>query len=264
MQTCREVRDNLAAYQDGEMAEEERAAIEAHLRLCDACRCEAEALAALRRRLKALRREDANLPLPAHVWDNAARAWQQQDARGRGRFPVRLALITVCLYLVAYGAVFAQWKRAADFPAQAVTDDFRQVRRQASARPAFPTANAAAAANWLRVQLRSEIPSLDLSSSQARLLGADALMLRGLPVGRLLYRSQGRLIAVYLARRATHFPRLFAASIEGRAFAVSGDAPDMGFYGWQQGALGYGLLLAPPLSSGPAFALNAQRASEQP
>jgi len=113
MLTCREVRDNLAAYQDGETEAEERAAIAAHLRRCDACRREAEAQAALRARLKALRTEGIGLPLPAHVWDNAARAWQQQDARGRGRFPIRLALITICLYLVAYGAVWAQWKRAA-------------------------------------------------------------------------------------------------------------------------------------------------------
>ena len=44
MQTCRHIRKKLSAYQDGEIDPAEKVAIEAHLRTCDACRKEHEAL----------------------------------------------------------------------------------------------------------------------------------------------------------------------------------------------------------------------------
>ncbi len=44
MQTCRHIRKKLSAYQDGEVEPAEKEAIEDHLRTCDACRKEHEAL----------------------------------------------------------------------------------------------------------------------------------------------------------------------------------------------------------------------------
>jgi len=44
MQTCRHIRKKLSAYQDDEIEPAEKEAIEAHLRACDACRKEYEAL----------------------------------------------------------------------------------------------------------------------------------------------------------------------------------------------------------------------------
>lgn len=44
MQTCRHIQKKLSAYQDGEVEPVEKEAIEDHLRTCDACRKEHEAL----------------------------------------------------------------------------------------------------------------------------------------------------------------------------------------------------------------------------
>lgn len=61
--TCDDVRDNLSAYLDGELARPEAAAVESHLAGCESCRAELASLRSLTETLHALPRR----PAPAEV-----------------------------------------------------------------------------------------------------------------------------------------------------------------------------------------------------
>jgi predicted anti-sigma-YlaC factor YlaD len=54
MESCQSIRKKLSAYQDGEVTTYEKATIETHLRSCEACRTEHEALLLTYRTLKDL------------------------------------------------------------------------------------------------------------------------------------------------------------------------------------------------------------------
>lgn len=71
---CDPIRDQLGAWIDGELPEAQAAAIEAHLRACDACRSEADVL---RRLAAVLTPPDRALHLPEPV---RAALWQRIEA----------------------------------------------------------------------------------------------------------------------------------------------------------------------------------------
>ncbi len=260
---CEAVRDALAAYQDDELEARDQAEIAAHLEQCETCRQHAQAQAALCRRLRGLKRRPAEVALPPHIWANATRAWKCQDAARSRSVRLRLALVGVCLLLITFGTVWAGLAAPRDFPVTAAMNDFRYAL-QHTVMPAYPTTDADRAAKWLRAQLKSDVPPLNLSLSRAQLIGADVLQTPSLRLGRLLYRSQGRLLAIYIAPRGIQFPRLRTVVMEGREFSIMDNARDIGFYGWAQDFLGYGLLTPQPMSAGADSALDARRVSEPP
>lgn len=92
------------------MTAQECAAFEAHLAECDSCRWEAQAQEAVCKRLGGLERSPLNVPLPPHIWANAAHAWQRHDARYARRLYICLTLLGVCL-LVEFGLVSARLRQ---------------------------------------------------------------------------------------------------------------------------------------------------------
>lgn len=263
MHECDAVRDNLAAYQDGDLEPEMRAQIKAHLGGCAVCRQEARNQSLMRERLRALKRATADTPVPPHVWANATRAWNRQDSARRRRVELRFALVAACVLLLAFGIVWAGLTTTTDFPVAAALRDFRSVR-PSPPRPQYATQDADRAARWLRVRLHATVPPLDLSLSRAMLLGADVVPNTTPPLGRLLYRSPRGLIALYIAPRGTNFRRLAARTLDGRDFLVEDSANDVGFYGWRSDMIGYGLALEQPIANGQSFALDAEHATEHP
>src|SRR5262249_50029721 len=133
--------------------------------------------------------------------------------------------------------------------------------------PQYRTVDPDQAANWLREQLRADIPPINLSLSRAQLIGADVLPAPGLmKLGRLLYGTPWGVIAVYVAPRGTQFPTLKPHSVERRDFVMDSGAKDIGLYGWERNGVGYGLTASQPMSSSVIqnFALDAQRATDSP
>jgi anti-sigma factor RsiW len=107
---CEECLENIAAYEDGEMQAQERAAFEAHLAQCASCRWETQAQALVRKRLGDLERSNSDVPLPPHIWTNATHAWQRHDARYARRLTACLTLLGICL-LVEFGLVSAHLRQ---------------------------------------------------------------------------------------------------------------------------------------------------------
>lgn len=130
--------------------------------------------------------------------------------------------------------------------------------------PEFETADPDAAAQWLRKRFDSEVPPINLSLSQGRLLGVDVVKLAGTETGRLLYRGPQGLIGVYITPRGTNFANLEKVTFEKREFERDNTSKDIGFYGWQQGKVGYGLALPQPMAAGTGFALDAERNTAEP
>ena len=74
MQTCRHIRKKLSAYQDGEVEPAEKEAIEDHLRTCDACRKEHEALIHTYEMFMSLPDMEPSLGLSSRIAEKVIRA----------------------------------------------------------------------------------------------------------------------------------------------------------------------------------------------
>jgi anti-sigma factor RsiW len=263
MPTCNDVRDNLAAYQDGELTATERAPIEAHLAECAVCRREAQAQTAVKAHLRALKQQTADVRPPAHIWANARDAWNRHDAAGRRRVQFRLALVGACLLLMTFGIVWATRVQTSDFPTAIILRDFRGVLENPP-RPAFASSDADKAAAWLRSQIQADVPPVRLTLSGAELRGADVLDNTTPRLGRLLYDTPRGLIAVYIAPRGIRFNGLEKRDVNGRGFFLDNKAEDVGLYGWSRGFVGYGLVLSQPVTTGESLAHDAERATSLP
>ena len=260
---CQAVLEELAAFQDGELKVERQFEIQTHLTSCDSCRQEAKAQESIRQGLRKLRQQDAMVRVPTRMWANAAQEWDRRDARKRMRVQMRLGFAGACMLLFLISAVWARLAERVDFPVSSVMQDFRMVRAT-KVMPEFETADPDAAAQWLRKRLDSEVPPINLSLSQGRLLGVDVVKLAGTETGRLLYRGPQGLIGVYITPRGTNFANLEKVTFEKREFERDNTSKDIGFYGWQQGKVGYGLALPQPMAAGTGFALDAERNIAEP
>ena len=260
MSGCDELRDNLAAYQDGELETAEREQVQAHLASCEACRLEAKSQHAVKTHLRALKERTQDASPPPHVWNNARDAWNRRDAVHRHRVQFRLALVAACILLMTFGIVWARRVQTFDFPVATVLRDFRKVQ-QNPPQPAFASQDADAAAAYLRVRLHTDVPPIRLTLSGAELRGADVLSDATPPLGRLLYQTPKGLIAVYIAPRGARFNGLAEHPVGGRALRVADRDRDIGLFGWSQGMVGYGLVLPQPVASGEALARDAHRAT---
>jgi anti-sigma factor RsiW len=260
-QECRHIRDNLAAFLDSQVSQEERLAIQMHLSLCPSCQTEAQSQTAIKGKLRHLKRVSVDYNPPAHVWNNAVKAWKRHDLARRTRYQLRFALAGAAVLMLAMTVVWARLAITHEFPVERVLQDFRTLQAQKHIAPALQTSDADRAARWLRDQMRAEIPPLNLSLSKAQLIGADAL--EGNPaIGRLIYRTKRGLIAIYVAPRGGKFSTLTAQDIEGRSFFVEASAKNAGLYGWQKGSTGFALVCVQPLENGQTFVLDARRATD--
>lgn len=262
MKQCNEVRDNLAAYVDDALTTEERAPIATHLAECPTCQQEATAQAALRKRLRALKRYDVAAP-PLHIWNNAVRAWKHHDAMRRSRIHLRFALAGACILLLALGVVWARLRESHEFPVNAVLNDFRGFQKHPQT-PQLVTTDPDKAARWLRVRIGSDLPPINLHLSRAELLGADALSLSHMQIGRLLYRGAHGVLAIYVVPKGPQFGSLKSQTFDDRSFFVYHAPKDVGMYGWSHDTDGYGLVLSQQPPQGADYALDAQRATNSP
>ena len=74
MKTCQSIRKKMSAYQDGEVTTVEKDAIEAHLRTCEACRKQHEALLQTYRMLRSLPEIKPAPGLSRRIVDSVTRA----------------------------------------------------------------------------------------------------------------------------------------------------------------------------------------------
>jgi anti-sigma factor RsiW len=84
MKNCQSVRKKLSAYQDGEVTTAEKDAIDAHLRACEACRKQNEALLQTYRMLKGLPEIEPAPGLSRRIVDSATRAQEPFWVRALG------------------------------------------------------------------------------------------------------------------------------------------------------------------------------------
>jgi anti-sigma factor RsiW len=84
MKTCKSFRKKLSAYQDGELESADKNVIEAHLRTCDACRKQHEALRQTYRMLRSLPEIEPDPGLSRRIVDSATLAQEPFWVRALG------------------------------------------------------------------------------------------------------------------------------------------------------------------------------------
>jgi hypothetical protein len=75
---CEEIREELVAYQDGELAEQDRKHVTAHLSTCPACTQEAASLARIGQMFSSLERVTPSPDFPANFWQRLEHERQPQ------------------------------------------------------------------------------------------------------------------------------------------------------------------------------------------
>ena len=259
---CEIVRDELAAYQSGDGSVGERDAIRSHLQTCAVCQREAVAQAQMRESLRSLKALTENAAPPARVWKNAVKAWDQRDARRRVRFQLRMAFAGACLLLFAFGVVWARNAQPAGFPVGAAMQDFAQVELGQNVTPQFASRDADKAAQWLEQRLGVHIPAMNLELAGARLIGANVLPNTTPATGRLLYRTNLGVMALYITPGGSDFGSLRAVVLNNYRFSEYTQGNKIGILGWDRSGVGYGLALRRPLERGKDVAAEACRTTE--
>lgn len=262
MPQCEKYEAMLAAISDGRTDKTMRAEIQAHLDICSRCRQRTYEQTAIRHQLRLLAQRDAALAPPVPLWERAAAAWDAQDKRWHRTLQMRWALAGSCMLTLLLSVVWARMAVNREFPIDAALRDFRAARA-ATPTPFFITGDADRAARWLRSRLNADLPPINLSLSRAELLGADVIVYPERRLGRLLYRTPQGLVGVYVVPGSTHFAQTVEQMVEDHDFQVK-STKDAGFYGWEANGVGYGIVLAQPVSAGRAQVINAEHASEQP
>jgi anti-sigma factor RsiW len=263
MRPCEDIQPKIAAYSYGELSQLECEEIALHLSECPPCQREAASYAHLRQGFKTLKATTHALAPSPKAWENAVRAWKQHDASRRRRLELRMALVGACILLLAFGVSWARLFTNVAFPTEEALNDFRALQNPLP-EPEFPTEDPDRAAEWLRNALHTEVSPINLSLSQAQLLGADTLPRTKPTLGRLLYRNAQGVIAVYIAPNRMRFPSLTAQTYGGRNFFVKTPQKALSLFGWGEGTTGYSLIAPRSAPETAPLAADAQRASALP
>lgn len=121
---CDEMREVLGSYADGEIAPEMRAAVDAHVCACEACRSELGQLRELAERIQA----GGSVAVPPALWDRIAdKLDSARPPRSTRRiFRLRSILAFAACLLLAVGGGYLVLTRGVDFAskAEAATVDF--------------------------------------------------------------------------------------------------------------------------------------------
>ena len=81
--TCEEIREEIVAYQDGELSEHDRKQVATHLRTCTVCTQEAASLARVGQMFSSIERVTPSLEFAAHFWQ---RLEQERQIEPENRF----------------------------------------------------------------------------------------------------------------------------------------------------------------------------------
>jgi len=214
--------EQVTGYVDGALDEAARAAVEAHLALCPACRAQVESERALRQRLHALAPLEPRSALPAEV-----RRRLRPESTRLSRVLLAAAAGLALAFLWGRGsAPFVAWELARDhdhcfsFPvlrAQVWSDDPARV------------------AEWFARQ-GTQIPAIPAAAAGLELVGARYCPLIDRRVGHVYYVGGGRHLSVYAVPGSVRFSREFLADprnrvvrlirVEGRTVGLVGERPE--------------------------------------
>ena len=172
-----------------------------------------------------------------------------------------MALVGACLLLFVFGAVWARKAHQTGFPISAALQDFAQIN-QGAVQTEHPTSDADNAAQWLGNQLGVRVPAMNLDLAGAHLVGAGLVPHAAPATGRLLYRTDQGLMALYVTPGGTDFGKLQTVVMNNYPFREDLRNDKAGILGWQRGGVGYGLALQKPLERGRIVAAEACRTTE--
>jgi anti-sigma factor RsiW len=214
--------ERVTGYVDGALDEPSRAAVEAHLSECPACREQVEFERGLRRRLLAL-----SPPEPGPALADRVRRRLRPRPVHLSRIPLAAAAVLAVVFLWGRGtAPFLAFELAWDhghcfakatLPAKVWSDD-----------PEHLSA-------WFARQ-GTELPALPAAAGGLELLGARYCPLVDRWVGHVYYAGRGRHVSLYVVPGSVDFPRDFVADplgrvvrllrVEGRTVALVGERPE--------------------------------------
>jgi anti-sigma factor RsiW len=119
METCRNIRKKLSAYQDRELGPAEKDAIEAHLRTCGACRKSHEALLQTYRMLRSMPEIEATPGFSRQIVEKATQRQGPEWIRALGGafrlLPAPTAMVTLALVGLLTGALLGNFLTAKQF-----------------------------------------------------------------------------------------------------------------------------------------------------
>ncbi len=119
MKTCQSIRKKLSAYQDGEVTTAEKDAIEAHLRTCEACRKQHEALLQTYRMLMSLPEIEPAPGLSRRIVDSATRAQEPFWVRALGEalrwLPAPAAMVALAVTGLLVGTMLGNFLAKGQF-----------------------------------------------------------------------------------------------------------------------------------------------------
>ena len=119
MKTCQSIRKKLSAYQDGEVTTAEKDAIEAHLRTCESCRKQHEALLQTYRMLRSLPEIEPAPGLCRRIVDSATRARESFWVRALGEalrwLPAPAAMVALAVAGLLVGTMLGNLLIAGQF-----------------------------------------------------------------------------------------------------------------------------------------------------
>ena len=122
MQTCRHIRKKLSAYQDRELNPAENDAIETHLRMCESCQKEHEALLQTYRMLRSMPEIEPAPGLSRQIMDGATRTqisvWDRALTGALRLFPAPAAMATLAVVGLLTGALLGNLLTARPFNTQ--------------------------------------------------------------------------------------------------------------------------------------------------
>ena len=212
----------VTGYVDGALDEAARAAVEAHLALCAACRDQAESERALRQRLRGLAGAEPRPALAA-----AVRRRLRQRPVSASRVLLATAAGLALLFLWGRGsapfvALELAWDHGHCFskrvlPARIWSDDPERV------------------AEWFARQ-GTQIPAIPAAAGGLELVGARYCPLVDRRVGHLHYAGRGRHLSIYAVPGSVRFARDFLETpggrvvrllrVEGRTVGLVGERPE--------------------------------------
>ena len=214
--------EQVTGYVDGALDEAERAAVEAHLSDCAACREQVESERGLRARLGALAPLEPRPSLPADV-----RRRLRPASPRLSRVLLATAAGLALVFLWGRGsAPFVAWELARDhdhcfsfpvLPAQVWSDDPARV------------------AEWFARQ-GTQIPAIPAAAGGLELVGARYCPLIDRRVGHVYYVGGGRHLSIYAVPGSVRFAREFLSSprdrvvrlirVEDRTVGLVGERPE--------------------------------------
>jgi len=197
--TCEDLHKNLDAFLDGRLDRERRSALEAHLAQCNECNAHLKNARAVERRLRERYYEE---PMPAELWSRI-QASLSMDRRGSSRNRGAWTAVAIAASLVlAVGAALmlsVSHRAPSDELSTAIVNELRTFvisRRSVDLASTDPLA----LRGWFVDKVEFSPPSPPSAGGALDLVGGRLCNILDQRVISYMYRSQGRLVSLYVMR----------------------------------------------------------------